>query len=58
MDSTVAEDGVVRRRGAVLGLRPELAAAHGRLLATIWEGSVNPVTLELCRLRMATLLGE
>jgi alkylhydroperoxidase family enzyme len=42
----------------VLGLRPELAAAHERLLATIWAGPVSPVTLELCRLRMATLLSS
>ena len=28
------------------------------MLATIWGGSVSPVTLELCRLRMATLLGS
>jgi hypothetical protein len=42
----------------VLGVRPELAAAHQRLLATIWAGPVSPVTLELCRLRMATLLAN
>jgi alkylhydroperoxidase family enzyme len=51
-------DEVGRRRAAVLGMRPELAAAHERLLATIWAGSVSPVTLELCRLRMATLLAS
>jgi hypothetical protein len=49
-------DAVAGRRAEVLGLRPELAAAHQRLLATIWAGPVSPVTLELCRLRMATLL--
>jgi len=43
-------------RDAVLRLRPELADAHERLLATIWAGGVSPVTLELCRLRMAILL--
>jgi alkylhydroperoxidase family enzyme len=43
-------------RSAVLGLRPELAAAHGALLDTIWQ-QVDPVLLELCRLRMAKLLG-
>ena len=48
----------VVRRDAVLGLRPELAAAHDRLQATIWSGPVSPVTLELCRLRMATLLAS
>jgi len=42
----------------VLGLRPELAAAHDRLLEAIWSGVVSPVTLELCRLRMATLLAS
>lgn len=42
----------------MLAARPELAAAHERLLATIWAGSVSPVTLELCRLRMATLLAS
>ena len=42
----------------MLGLRPQLAAAHQRLLDTIWAGSVSPVTLELCRLRMATLLAS
>ena len=47
-----------RRRAEVLGIRPELAAAHERLLATIWAGCVSPVTLELCRLRMATLLAS
>ena len=45
-----------RRRAEVLGVRPELAAAHQQLLATIWAGPVSPVTLELCRLRMAMLL--
>jgi alkylhydroperoxidase family enzyme len=48
----------MRRRRAVLGLRPELAAAHERLLDTVWAGPVSPVTLELCRLRMATLLAS
>ena len=43
-------------RADVLALRPELAADHARLLETLWSGSVSPVTLELCRLRMASLL--
>lgn len=47
-----------RSRAEVLGVLPELAAAHQRLLTTIWAGPVNPVTLELCRLRMATLLSS
>ncbi len=42
----------------MLGVRPELAAAHQQLLATIWAGPVSPVTLELCRLRMALLLAS
>jgi alkylhydroperoxidase family enzyme len=54
----VPGDGVARRRAAVLGARPELAAAHERLMSTIWAGRVSPVTLELCRLRMATLLAS
>src|SRR4051794_11584533 len=58
VDAGVAGDDVARRRGAVLGLRPDLAAAHERLLTTIWAGPVSPVTLELCRLRMATLLSS
>jgi alkylhydroperoxidase family enzyme len=58
VDVGVPSDGVARRRAAVLAARPELAAAHERLLATIWAGSVSPVTLELCRLRMATLLAS
>lgn len=43
-------------RDEVLGRRPELAAEHRRLAEVLWSGPVSPVTLELCRLRMATLL--
>jgi alkylhydroperoxidase family enzyme len=43
-------------RRELLGLRPELAAEHQRLLDSIWE-HLDPVLLELCRLRMATLMG-
>lgn len=43
-------------RADVLGLRPELSAEVARLHDVIWAGPVSPVTLELCRLRMATLL--
>lgn len=43
-------------RDEALGLRPELAAEVRRLHEAIWAGPVSPVTLELCRLRMATLL--
>lgn len=40
----------------MLALRPELAAEHDRLLEAIWQRS-DPVLLELCRLRMAKLMG-
>jgi AhpD family alkylhydroperoxidase len=43
-------------RADVFALLPELGTEHARLLDTIWAGSVSPVTLELARLRMATLL--
>jgi alkylhydroperoxidase family enzyme len=43
-------------RAEVLALRPELAVEVRRLHDAIWSASVSPVTLELCRLRMATLL--
>ena len=40
----------------MLQLRPELAAGHAELLDVIWT-QCDPVLLELCRLRMAKLLG-
>ena len=43
-------------RSDVLALRSELAGEHARVLEAIWSGPVSAVTLELCRLRMATLL--
>lgn len=43
-------------RRDVLALRPELAAEHDRLLDVIWD-QADPVLLELCRLRMAKLMG-
>jgi alkylhydroperoxidase family enzyme len=55
---STASDTVRRRRAEVLGVRPELAAAHQRLLDKIWAGPVSPVTLELSRLRMAMLLAS
>jgi alkylhydroperoxidase family enzyme len=58
VDTGTADEAAIGGRAAVLGARPELAAAHQRLLATIWAGPVSPVTLELCRLRMATLLAS
>ena len=47
-------EGAARRD--VLALRPELAAEHERLLDAIWD-RLDPVLLELCRLRMAKLMG-
>jgi alkylhydroperoxidase family enzyme len=43
-------------RAGVLSLRPELAEAHERLHAAIWDSPIPSSTLELCRLRMAELL--
>lgn len=43
-------------RAAVLALRPDLATEHARLLDAIWQHA-DPVLLELCRLRMAKLMG-
>lgn len=43
-------------REGLLGLRPELAAAHDALHAAVWSSGVPVETLELCRLRMAQLL--
>jgi alkylhydroperoxidase family enzyme len=46
----------VTRRCDLLALRPELAAAHDALLDSIWDAA-DPIVLELCRLRMAKLMG-
>jgi alkylhydroperoxidase family enzyme len=43
-------------RDELLDLRPELANDHRVILESIWQGPVRARTLELCRLRMATLL--
>lgn len=43
-------------RHELLALRPELAATHDDLLEAIFD-RLDPVVLELCRLRMATLMG-
>ena len=56
--SSSAGGDAAARRAEVLSVRPELAAAHQRLLDTIWAGPVSAVTLELCRLRMAMLLAS
>lgn len=43
-------------RDDVMALHPGLAADHQRLLGEIWNSSVDPRILELCRLRTATIL--
>ena len=43
-------------RGDILAMRPPLADRHHALLASIWTSGVSPVTLELCRIRLATML--
>lgn len=42
---------------AVIGLRPDLAAAYRDFAAVFWDDALfDPVALELCRLRVAQLL--
>lgn len=43
--------------GEVLGLRPELAVLSDDYMSEIWAAG-DPVVLELCRLRIAQLLGD
>lgn len=44
--------------GAVLGLRPDLSEPFRAFYAVFWRDRlVDPVVLELCRLRVAQLLG-
>lgn len=43
-------------REELLELHPGLAADHQRILDELWQSSVDPRILELCRLRAATLL--
>ncbi|MCO4833340.1 MAG: hypothetical protein KC481_06740 [Acidimicrobiaceae bacterium] len=45
-------------RDDLLALHPALAADHHRLMDEVWQASVDPRILELCRLRMATILGN
>ena len=45
-------------RNDVLALHPPLAADHQGLLDQVWASSVDPIVLEYCRLRTATLLGN
>lgn len=43
----------------LLSVRPELAALHEPFAATVWEDRlVDPVVLELCRVRIAQLHGD
>ena len=44
--------------GAVVGLRPELAERYDALAEQVWRSGVDPVLLELCRIRVAQLLGD
>lgn len=45
-------------RDELLALHPELAADHHRVVDEFWNASVDARILELCRLRMATILGN
>lgn len=45
-------------RDDLLALHSPLATDHQRLLDQIWQASVDARILELCRLRMATILGN
>lgn len=45
-------------RDELLALHPGLAADHQAVLEAVWQGPVDPQILELCRLRMATLLAN
>ena len=45
-------------RDDLLALHPALAADHQGVLDEVWQGSVDARILELCRLRMATILGN
>jgi alkylhydroperoxidase family enzyme len=44
--------------GDLLGLIPDAYAQLGDLYARLWDAGVDPITLELCRLRVATLIGS
>jgi alkylhydroperoxidase family enzyme len=43
---------------AVLGLTPGVRDRYLDLEASVWSGDVSPALLELCRLRVAHLLGD
>ena|SRR5579862_1423990 len=44
--------------GDLFGLIPEAYGQLGVLYAGLWDAGVDPITLELCRLRVATLIGS
>lgn len=53
LDKTADGEGL----DAVYGLVPEAYARHQELLAHIWQpGLIDPVVLELCRLRIAQIV--
>ncbi len=60
--STTARDGAVRGLDDPLArdleLLPELNARWREFEATVWSSPLDPVLLELCRLRIATLLRD
>lgn len=44
--------------GDVLAGRPDLGGRYGTLAAGVWRAGIPPHLLELCRIRMAQLLGD
>ena len=54
--ATTTDDGT--RLDGVLDHRPAYAAAYRAVLTELWaQHAIDPVTLELCRIRVAQLLG-
>jgi alkylhydroperoxidase family enzyme len=53
-----AEDPELRRSPGALDALATGAAELQVLYDELWDAGVDPVTLELCRLRMATLIGS
>jgi alkylhydroperoxidase family enzyme len=43
---------------ALLALRPDLDGRYAALVDAAWRSGVDPVLLELCRLRIASVLGD
>jgi hypothetical protein len=44
--------------GSVLAARPDLAERYGVLAAGLWASGVDPGLLELCRIRLAQVVGD